>query len=50
MKIVAAIQDGESNTIECSNIEGRQKEERFCSAVKMENYRREDPSLDLEVK
>lgn len=49
MKIVAAIQDGKSNTIECSNIEGRQKEW-FCSGVKMENYRGEDPSLDLEVK
>lgn len=50
MKIVAAIQDGKSNTIECSNIVGRQKEEWLCFGVKMENYRREDPSLGLEVK
>lgn len=50
MKIVTAIHYGKSNTIVCSNIVGRQKEEWFCFGVKMENYRRENPSLGLEVK
>lgn len=49
MKTVIAIQYGKSNTTVCSNIEDRQKEEWFCFGVKMENYRREDPSLGLEV-
>lgn len=49
-KIVIAIQYGKSNTIVCSNIEDRQKEEWFCFGVKMENYRKEDPSLGLEVR